>query len=407
MRALPHGRGGAARRHGARVLTDALHRVVRSTANPRPVGLLRALFGALVLLRGVYFIEQAGVATREGLVIMSGAGSADIVLLVAVWFTLGVALLVGWHSRWAAGAYAVLVFALLGTDALFYNNHLYLMGLVAGLLACADSGAAFSLDARRRGTVAEVPAWPMFLMRLQVSIVYAFAASSKVQEDFVSGLSLHVHLSRGPFAPLLPSWLVDSFVVLVVAAVAVIVVQATLVWALWHPSWQDRAFTLGLLLHAPMVLLANSWHQAVRLLVFALLMWGLYLVFLRAPVRGRTLRWDPGDPVAAAAARICQRLDWLEAVTFQTSQPLHDCSARSPGRPDATRDAGLPRAPALELRDLDGSIHTGFQGLQRVLRVLPITCLFAGAVAHPLGRRLGNAALVSVARSRSVAASSA
>lgn len=409
------------------MLSDVLHRVVRSRVNPRPIALLRTVFGALVLLRGVYFAEQARMATDAGLFTVAGLALPGAgVGLVAVWVALGGALIAGWRSRSAAAAYATLVFALLAGDPLFYNNHLYLMGLVAGLLACADCGAAFSLDARHRERVAQVPGWPVFLMRAQVSIIYAFAALSKVQEDFLSGLVLHVHLSRGPFAPLLPSWLVGNFMVLMSVAMAVIAAQATLAWALWHPRWQNAAFTLGLLLHAPMVLLANSWHQALRLFVFSLLMWGLYLLFVKAPVAGRTLRWDPTNRAAVAAARVCQRLDWLKAVSFVPHEPAVTFNAgaamgpylelsehasatdaamlarQSSRQSDARRlqgqwdaEVARPASASLELWDLDGSFHTGFQALQRVLAVLPVCYLWASVLAHPLARRWGDAALTS------------
>lgn len=374
------------------MLTGALQRVVRSRINPRPVALLRALLGVLVGLRGIYFIEQVRAAHAEDLFTVAGTtlpGSVVSVALVGLWFGLGAALVLGWRSRWAAGGYALLVAALLAADPLFFNNHLYLMGLVAALLACTDCGAAWALDARRPDPVATVAGWPVFLLQAQVSITYAFAALSKTQEDFVSGLSLHTHLSQGPFAPLLPAGIVDSFAVLAAVAVTVIAVQATLVWALWHPRWQDRAFTLGLVLHMPMVLLANSWHQALRLLVFNLLMWGLYLVFLRVPVAGRVVRWDPANPTAVGLVRVCRRLDWLRALSFVPAQ------AGPAGL--AAASASGSDVQALELRELDGSVHTGGTALQRMLVVLPVSYLWAGLLANPLARRWGDAVLARTA----------
>lgn len=359
---------------GRSTLRCGLHRVVRARVNPRPIALLRMVFGALVLLRGVYFVEQARLATDAGQFAIAGSALPGAgVALVAVWAALGVALMVGWHSRAAAGAYAALVFALLAADPLFYNNHLYLMGLVAALLACSDCGAAFSLDSRHREAITQVPGWPAFLLRAQVSIVYAFAALSKVHEAFLSGHVLHVHLSRGPFAPLLPSWLVSNFLLLVSVAVVVIGAQMTLVWALWSPRWQNAAFTIGFLLHAPMVLLANSWHQALRLFIFSLLMWALYLLFLRVPVEGRTLRWDPADPTAAAAAALCRRLDLLQAVSFVAN----------------SEDACPPPdgEPSMKLWDLEGTAYTGVKALQRVLAVLPASYLWASVCARPMARR--------------------
>mgnify|MGYP006199594577 CR=1 FL=1 len=91
--------------------------------------------------------------------------------------------------------------AVLFSDQQLYSNHLYLMVIVVGLLTAGDGGAALSLDAMRRGARETVPTWPMWLLRVQVSIVYGSAALSKVNLTYLSGSVVASYLRRdGPLA---------------------------------------------------------------------------------------------------------------------------------------------------------------------------------------------------------------
>ena len=71
-----------------------------------------------------------------------------------------------------------------------FTNHGYLIFLFVVLLALSDSGADVSLDSRRRGVRADVERWPADLLRLQLAIVYAFAALTKLHADWLSGAFL-------------------------------------------------------------------------------------------------------------------------------------------------------------------------------------------------------------------------
>ncbi len=84
-------------------------------------------------------------------------------------------------------------------DEAFYRNHLYLLGLVAFLLALAPAHRCFSLDAlrRRRGYAGTVPAWTVWALRGQVGIAYLYAGFAKLSsEDWLRGEPMGLWLSE-------------------------------------------------------------------------------------------------------------------------------------------------------------------------------------------------------------------
>ena len=100
---------------------------------------------------------------------------------------LGLAFSAGFHFR----IVAILLF--LGfswvelIDVTNYLNHYYLVSLFLFLSIFLPLGSTWSLDARRRphrdrGTV---PAWVLYLLRLQVGVVYVFAGFAKLGSDWL------------------------------------------------------------------------------------------------------------------------------------------------------------------------------------------------------------------------------
>lgn len=366
------------------MLTGQLRSLRAPSPNPRPLGLMRASFGILVLLRGVYLIEQlqtvAGRRLGDGHELL---GLLLIGLVITPWMALGGALVLGWLPRVTSGVLAALIFGLLAVDPEFYNNHLYLIGLVALLLACANPTGLLSIDARHGRSAPATPRWPGFLLKAQVSTVYTFAALSKLQEDFVSGLVLHVNLSRGPFSGFLPKILLESFPVLVAISVTVIVAQFFLAWALWINPLRGWAFLVGLALHAPMLLLANSWHQALRLAIFSALMWVLYLGFLHTPVRSRSVSWNARAPTVDTIMRWLEKCDWFRGIIFNPDGDRlgHDQAPRS------DENGGTA---AIRLRDAQGRVYDDIDALRQILAVSPIGYLWAALLDIPVARRVGN-----------------
>jgi vitamin K-dependent gamma-carboxylase len=70
-------------------------------------------------------------------------------------------------------------------DKTAYLNHYYLVSLLSLLLCVLPSGAALSVDARRRAAEAPVGNWSYVVLRVQVGLVYAFAGLAKLDHDWL------------------------------------------------------------------------------------------------------------------------------------------------------------------------------------------------------------------------------
>lgn len=264
---------------------------------------LRTGVGVAALVRSVTLVPQlqlaADPATEMPLLWGGFVTGGTWPLITILWVGAGTALVVGVRTRIAAALLAILAFGVIGADAATYSNHLYLLSLAA--LGLAAAGGRLDGRADRPGP-AWVTGWPIAVLRMQVSIVYLFAGLAKINEDFLSGLVLHEVLSASIFTAGAPEVLLRSPVLLMGAAFGVVAVELLIAAGLWVRRWSRFLVCAAVPLHAPMVLLAPSWTEALQLCVFALLMWTLLLAFHRplerCPVHGASVATGPTPELA-------------------------------------------------------------------------------------------------------------
>jgi hypothetical protein len=219
---------------------------------------------------------------------MPPASASAVAVVLLVWLLMAAAFTAGWRTRIAGGvlAVAMTIFSLL--DQQFYSNHLYLHTLLVVLLTIADSGAAHSLDARRRGGSESVPAWPITLVCLQLSVVYGFAAFAKVTPEFLSGGILYESWLLHGLLPLpepLRRWEVMGPL-----AVLAFLTEVFLAFAFWLDWLRRLAVFVGVGMHGVIILTMGS---LVELSIFAALMFSIYVIFEgRASV---TVRAEPRE----------------------------------------------------------------------------------------------------------------
>lgn len=254
------------------------------TAGSTPVGAARVAMGAAALLEALLVAPHLRATTdpeRLRLPVTGWLPAPDgtwAELFIVLWILVAAAFLLGWQTRIAGGLLVGVFSYTLLLDHQLYSNHLYLMVLLTGLLTLGNAGAALSLDARRRGAqapvkaaavkAAVVKAWPIVLIRLQVSIVYGFAAITKLNLVYLSGLVLR-HQIPVPAIQHLPFWVFS------VAAFASVTTEAFLAVALWSRRLRVWALVVGMGFHLSIVALL----QTPALVTFALVMLSAYLSF--------------------------------------------------------------------------------------------------------------------------------
>ena len=311
-------------------------------------------------------------------------------MLTGIWVLSSLAFMLGWRSRISGSLLAATLAAVLFLDQQLYSNHLYLMVLVTALLTLADSGAAVSLDARRGRPRSETAGWLVWLLRLQVSIVYGFAALSKLNLPFLSGSVIASSLRReGLLAIPADSRSAQPMLVLSVLAICL---EALVAMGLWSNRWRPAAVVGGLALHVGITV----WLlPTVQLLIFSMLMLPMYVLFLPAVPGSLPVVWDDSCGFCAGWVRWFRRLDWLGVLRFVPRSGLADA-----GLPVSDDDA----VQALQLVTRQ-KVHAGFQAVARVAAVLPVSFLWAPLLRLPPVAAAGASVYRRVAARRTCAVS--
>ena len=356
-------------------LSSWLSTLVTSKAPARPLAVARIGAAAAILLElpnsAETLLRLADSAVIQAPYLSWTPRATDPMawLLIGAWLVGGTSLLVGWHTRLAGIVLSATLASVLFVDQQLYSNHLFLMLPVVALLTVADSSAALSLDARRTGGRDWVAGWPVWLLCMQVSIVYGFAAVAKLNPDFLSGSVVAVYLRReGPLA-VPDAW--RSLEPMLVLSMLAICSEAFLAAFLWSARWRPAALVVGLGLH---VFIAGWLSPTGSLSIFALLTLSLYLLFLDATPQGRAVVWDDGCGFCGTWVRWFRRLDWLHALRFVARSEL--ATARLP---IAEEEA----ARALQIVLPSGRVRGGFAAVTRVLEILPVSFLWAPILRLP------------------------
>jgi hypothetical protein len=230
------------------------------TLPARRVRLIRFVVGAICLLRA---IEEYRVMSRvldpramrfpvfEWFPAFTGGQAA---LVLSVWFAGALAFMIGWKTKIAGLILAATMGYTLFLDQQLYFSHLYLFCLIVLLLTLAYIG--LPTDSR------SVWRWPILLLQIQLSIVYFFAAVTKLNAVYLSGYMLGATLR-----PDLPRIVFDPKV-LSAMAVASIVIELALAVGFWIKRLRKGAVVVGALFHFTLIL-SLSPLVAAQLALFA------------------------------------------------------------------------------------------------------------------------------------------
>lgn len=272
-----------------------------------------------------------------------------------LWLVGGIGLTIGYKTR-LSGAIALLGNGLyFFADRQNYSNHGYLLLLLIFLLILADSGAALSLDSRKR-TSHQAAVWTVDLLKIQLSIVYFFTFAIKIRPDWLSGWLMFAN-SSGP----LSSFLEIPGVYRAMSLLAILV-EGFLFWALWSNKWRELAFFFGFMLHFGILLVIKF---SLGLISFSLLSLSLYFLFLEIPADKVVVRFHQSARHRYLKLML-RSLDWLNIFSFQSC--------------DLTQAKGNRSLSRIEIIEPNGRKRSGSQAFYRLLSLLPLTSFFAIAL---------------------------
>jgi hypothetical protein len=232
-----------------------------------PLAAARAAIGILAALRALeaaIVMPRVLAADRLALPLLPAFPRLppDLVpLWILLWVGSGLALAWGWRPRVSGGVLAIVLWSTLAMDQQFYGNHLYLLALVSTVLA-------FGAASRRGG-----PGRPeaAAVLKVQVSIVYAYSALAKLNLAWLSGAVL-AHYSVGPLAR--AGGLSGVYPA---AALLTPLIELGLAVALWS-RWYRQACIVGVLFHLGCIM-SLAPQIRYQLAIFSGTMIALYPLF--------------------------------------------------------------------------------------------------------------------------------
>ncbi|HEU4765972.1 MAG TPA: HTTM domain-containing protein [Pyrinomonadaceae bacterium] len=246
----------------------------------RPVRFIRFVIGAICVLR---VIEEYRLMSR---VLQSGwlrfpmaewlpaATKAQATVVLVLWLLSALAFMAGWRTKITGLVLAASMGYSLTLDQQLYSSHLYLLTLIVLLLTLSEI-------ARPDGSPS-VWRWPILLLQIQLSLVYFFAAVTKMNSQYLSGYMLAENLRRE-----LPAMIFNPRV-LSAMAVTSIVVELTLAVSFWIKDLRKGAVVVGTLFHFTMVL-SLAPNVAGQLAIFAAACIAIYpLFFVQTEKHGPT-----------------------------------------------------------------------------------------------------------------------
>ena len=185
----------------------------------------------------------------------------------------------------------------------FYLNHYYLIVLLSGLLVVLPAHRALSIDSWLRPSLRSqsVPAWTLWLLRLQLAIPYFYGGLAKLDSDWLQGYPLGMWLKRRADLPWIGPWLEHASAGIVFAYGGMLLDLLIVPLLLWKRTrWP--AYILAIVFHG-----LNSVLFEIG--IFPWLMMAATLIFFPPdwPRRLRAcFRWEgeaPAEPNATAGRR--------------------------------------------------------------------------------------------------------
>jgi hypothetical protein len=186
-------------------VSAALARLLFARVDIAPLVLARIVFGAMMVIEiiqffvndwvGRYYIEPSFLFTFPGFGWVRPLPGTGMYSLFAALGGLAAMMALGLYYRLAAIAFGIGITWVFLLDQTHYLNHMYLICLLAFMLAVVPAHRAASLDAlRHESSEQTVPAWTLLLLKGQIAIVYIYGGIAKIDGDWLAGAPAAVFL---------------------------------------------------------------------------------------------------------------------------------------------------------------------------------------------------------------------
>tara|TARA_R110002167_G_scaffold40725_5_gene124877 strand:+ start:542 stop:1861 length:1320 start_codon:yes stop_codon:yes gene_type:complete len=225
-----------------------------------PVLIFRIFFGILVSLECYGAIATGWVKKNLidpeftfnfiGLDWLQPLPGIGMYLYFIVMGTLGIFIALGYRYRFSAGAFALLWTAVYLMQKTAYNNHYYLLILIALIMAFMPANRDYSLDARRNPSIRtnHMSAYLKWAIVLQLFIVYTYASVAKLYGDWLDFSIIEILFKNKKSYPIIGGLLQEPLVHRVVGISGILFDLLIVPALLWKPT-RKWAFVASLFFH--------------------------------------------------------------------------------------------------------------------------------------------------------------
>lgn len=164
--------------------------------------------------------------------------------------TLGILITLGYRYRFSAFAFAVLWTGVYLMQKTSYNNHYYLLMLLAYIMAFFPANRDFSLDAKFNPKLRSLsmPNWVRWTIILQLFIVYTYASVAKLYGDWLDFSIIELLLKSKDDYFLIGEFLQQKWVHKIVAFFGIFYDLLVVPALLWKPT-RKAALVLSIFFH--------------------------------------------------------------------------------------------------------------------------------------------------------------
>jgi vitamin K-dependent gamma-carboxylase len=183
-------------------------------------------------------------------------------------------------------------------DQARYLNHYYLVCLVSLLMIFIPAHRSLSLDARLRPRLRseKVPAWTLWLLRIQMGLVYFFGGVAKINLDWLTGWPLRIWLPERSDVPLIGPLFEEAWTALFFSYNGLFLDLLAAPLLIWKPS-RKFAFIALLAFHLLNVRLFNIG-------IFPWFSMAMTLLFFPPDWPRRIFNWPRSESAPEPAARL-------------------------------------------------------------------------------------------------------
>ncbi|MGW9684984.1 HTTM domain-containing protein [Flagellimonas sp. 2504JD1-5] len=168
----------------------------------------------------------------------------------AIMGTLGLLITVGYKYRYSAFAFAFMWTAVYLMQKTSYNNHYYLLMLLAYIMAFFPAGRDFSIDAKLNPSVRAyaMPNWVRWTIILQLFIVYTYASVAKLYEDWLDFSIIEILMKSKSDYYIIGEFLQQKWVHKIVGVFGILFDLLIVPALLWKPT-RKIAFAFSIFFH--------------------------------------------------------------------------------------------------------------------------------------------------------------